>query len=88
MKLNLSILRRGVVRWEGLLVILIIVVAFANSQLSPYFLNTSNLLRTTSDFMEIGIMMLPMVFVIATGNIDLSIASTLALKQSKGQYCQ
>jgi len=82
MKLNLSILRRGVVRWEGLLVILIIVVAFANSQLSPYFLNTSNLLRTTSDFMEIGIMMLPMVFVIATGNIDLSIASTLGLSAS------
>jgi rhamnose transport system permease protein len=45
-------------------------------------LNGTNLLRTTSDFMELGIMMLPMVFIIITGNIDLSIASTLGLSAS------
>jgi rhamnose transport system permease protein len=75
-------LRRLAVRWEGLLVVLIVVVAFANSRLSPYFLDTTNLLRTTSDFMELGIMMLPMVFIIVTGNIDLSVASTLGLSAS------
>jgi rhamnose transport system permease protein len=32
--------------------------------------------------MEIGIMMLPMVFIIITGNIDLSVASTLGLSAS------
>ena len=69
-------------RWEWLLVALIAVVAFVNSRLSPFFLNGNNLLRTTSDFMEIGIMMLPMVFIIVTGNIDLSIASTLGLSAS------
>ncbi len=74
--------RRLAVRWEGLLVVLILVVAFANSRLSPYFLDTTNLLRTTSDFMELGIMVLPMVFIIVTGNIDLSIASTLGLSAS------
>ncbi len=74
--------RHLAVRWEGLLVVLILVVAFANSRLSPYFLDTTNLLRTTSDFMELGIMVLPMVFIIVTGNIDLSIASTLGLSAS------
>ncbi len=69
-------------RWEGLLVLLILVVAVVNSRLSPFFLNGTNLLRTTSDFMELGIMMLPMVFIIITGNIDLSIASTLGLSAS------
>src|SRR5690242_1062359 len=79
---NLSVLRRLFLRWEWLLVGLIIVVTAVNTQLSPYFLDTSNLLRTTSDFMEIGIMVLPMVFIIITGNIDLSIASTLGLSAS------
>ncbi len=82
MKPNSGSLRRLFVRWEWLLVGLIIVVTFVNSQLSPFFLNGSNLLRTTSDFMEIGIMVLPMVFIIITGNIDLSIASTLGLSAS------
>src|SRR5688500_15449154 len=74
--------RPQALRWEWLLVALIFVVSIVNSQLSPFFLNGNNLLRTTSDFMEIGIMMLPMVFIIITGNIDLSIASTLGLSAS------
>src|SRR5438270_10816284 len=69
-------------RWEWLLVVLIIAVSAFNTWRSPFFLNGSNLLRTTSDFMEIGIMMLPMAFIIVTGNIDLSIASTLGLSAS------
>src|SRR6476659_6742711 len=69
-------------RWEWLLVVLIVIVTIINTRLSPFFLNGTNLLRTTSDFMELGIMMLPMVFIIATGNIDLSIASTLGLSAS------
>lgn len=69
-------------RWEWLLVVLIVAVALINTRLSPFFLNSNNLLRTTSDFMELGIMMLPMVFIIVTGNIDLSIASTLGLSAS------
>src|SRR6476469_1453909 len=75
-------LRRVFVRWEWLLVLLILAVSAFNTWRSPYFLDTNNLLRTTSDFMEIGIMMLPMVFIIVTGNIDLSIASTLGLSAS------
>jgi rhamnose transport system permease protein len=69
-------------RWEWMLVGLILVVFVLNSVLSPYFLNAENLSRTSSDFMEIGLMMLPMVFIIITGNIDLSIASNLGMSAS------
>jgi rhamnose transport system permease protein len=69
-------------RWEWLLVLLILLVVLINSRLSPYFLNTNNLFRTSSDFMEMGYMMLPMTFIIITGNIDLSVASTLGMTAS------
>jgi len=66
-------------RWEWMLVGLILVVVALNSALSPYFLNALNLSRTSSDFMEMGIMMLAMVFIIITGGIDLSVASNLGM---------
>ena len=69
-------------RWEWLLVGLIFIVVIANTQLSPYFLDAHNLSRTSSDFMEIGLMMLPMVFIIITGNIDLSVASNMGMSAS------
>lgn len=69
-------------RWEWLLVALIVLVTVINTRQSPFFLNSTNLLRSSSDFLEIGIMMLPMVLIIITGNIDLSIASTLGLAAS------
>src|SRR5438105_13223538 len=82
MKQRSDSLRRTFLRWEWLLVVLILAVSAFNTWRSPFFLNGTNLLRTTSDFMELGIMMLPMVFIIITGNIDLSIASTLGLSAS------
>jgi len=69
-------------RWEWILVGLIVAVIVLNSRLSPYFLNVQNLSRTSSDFMEIGLMMLPMVFIIITGNIDLSVASNMGMSAS------
>jgi rhamnose transport system permease protein len=66
-------------RWEWILVGLILAVILLNSRLSPHFLNALNLSRTSSDFMEIGLMMLPMVFIIITGNIDLSVASNMGM---------
>lgn len=65
-----------------MLVGLIVIDIFINTRLSPYFLNTNNLSRTSSDFMEIGLMMLPMVFIIITGNIDLSVASNMGMSAS------
>ncbi len=69
-------------RWEWILVALVVAVILLNTRLSPYFLNALNLSRTSSDFMEIGIMMLPMVFIIITGNVDLSVASNMGMSAS------
>lgn len=66
-------------RWEWLLVALIAMVVALNTLLSPHFLQTKNLLRAASDFMELGLMMLPMVFIIISANIDLSVASMLGM---------
>ena len=69
-------------RWEWMLVALILLDVFINIRLSPFFLDARNLSRTSSDFMEIGLMMLPMVFIIITGNIDLSVASNMGMSAS------
>lgn len=69
-------------RWEWMLVALILLDIVVNTRLSPFFLDARNLSRTSSDFMEIGLMMLPMVFIIITGNIDLSVASNMGMSAS------
>lgn len=69
-------------RWEWMLSGLIILDVFINIRLSPFFLDARNLSRTSSDFMEIGLMLLPMVFIIITGNIDLSVASNMGMSAS------
>lgn len=66
-------------RWEWMLVALVLLAVVINTRLTPYFLNGANLSRTSVDFMEMGLMMLPMVFIIITGNIDLSVASNLGM---------
>ncbi len=80
--MNLRRALSGVLRWEWMLVGLIILDVFVNARLSPHFLDARNLSRTSSDFMEIGLMMLPMVFIIITGNIDLSVASNMGMSAS------
>lgn len=69
-------------RWEWFLVVLIMLVVVVNSQLSPYFLDVKNLFRASSDFIEIGLMVLPMALIIVTGNVDLAVASTLGMTAS------
>ncbi|MCX8024324.1 MAG: ABC transporter permease [Thermanaerothrix sp.] len=66
-------------RWEWMLIALILIVTLLNAKLSPFFLNAQNLSRTSSDFMEMGLMMLAMTYIIVTGNIDLSVASNLGM---------
>jgi rhamnose transport system permease protein len=69
-------------RWEWILVALIVIATIINASISPYFLNTRNLFDMTFNFMEKGLMALPMTFIIITGGIDLSVASTLAMSSN------
>lgn len=63
-----------------LVAVCLLVAAFVvGASLSPYFLDVPFLLDSTTLYVEAGIMALGMTFIIVSGNIDLSVASTLAL---------
>jgi rhamnose transport system permease protein len=70
-----SLLRRP----ETITVVLLIVAFVAGSMMSRNFLDLRFLLDATSLSMEVGLMALAMTLVIIAGQIDLSVASALAL---------
>ena len=65
--------------WEALLVIVFIVVFIINSFASPYFLNVWNLSDATFNFTEKAMIAFAMAMLIIAGEIDLSVASIIAL---------
>jgi len=66
-------------QWEWLLVLLILGIFVMNSNLSPYFLDSDNLRDATMGFLDKAFIVLPMVFIILLGDIDISVASIVAL---------
>jgi len=66
-------------QWEWVLVALIIIINIINTRLSPHYLSAKGLLDATMVFLDKGFIILPMVFVIILGDIDISVASTIAL---------
>ena len=77
-KKRLSI-RNLLTKWETILFIIFILVIIINSNLSPYFLDPINILDATFNFVEKSIIALPMIFIIICGDIDISVASIIAL---------
>ncbi|MDX2005528.1 MAG: ABC transporter permease [Meiothermus sp.] len=66
-------------RWELILALLLLGVMLVNSRLSPFFFDPFNLGDATFNFAEKGIMALAMALVILCRDIDLSVASIMAL---------
>jgi rhamnose transport system permease protein len=66
-------------KWEVLLVIIFIIMFIVFGNLNPKFLKPSNLLDQTGTFAEKAIVALPMIFIIMCGDIDISVASIIAL---------
>ncbi len=66
-------------KWEMLLGVIFIVMVFFFRGITPYFLDYFNLMNATFQFSEKAIMALPMIFIIMCGDIDISIASIIAL---------
>jgi rhamnose transport system permease protein len=66
-------------KWETVLVLILMVIVLINMTLSPYFLDVTNLLDTTFNFSEKAIIALLMTFVIVAGDIDISVGSIVAL---------
>ena len=66
-------------RWETILVGLLIAVIIGNTAISPYFLDIYNLSDATYNFSEKAIVALAMALLIITREIDLSVAAIIAL---------
>lgn len=68
-----------ITKWEVILSFLFVVVFVFFSNMTPYFLDRFNLMNATFQFSEKAIIALPMIFIIMCGDIDISIASIIAL---------
>ncbi|HDR7326247.1 autoinducer 2 import system permease LsrD [Bacillus cereus group sp. N18] len=68
-----------VYRWEGVLIVFLLIEFILFSFLNSDFFNVSNLLFSTNDFLFIAIAAIPMTFVIVTGGIDVSVGSIMGL---------
>ncbi|MCX5495229.1 ABC transporter permease [Kaistia dalseonensis] len=71
--------RRIFQRWETLLLVVAVLIFIFNAFASPYFLDPWSLSDATYNFTEKAIVALAMTFVIIAGDIDLSVASIIAL---------
>jgi rhamnose transport system permease protein len=59
--------------------VLLVIGFLVSITLSPYFLDARYLIMASTMYMEIGVSALAMTFIIIAGQIDLSVASTMAL---------
>lgn len=66
-------------QWEWMLVLIFIIINITNASITPYYLDPKKLLDATMTFLDKSFIVLPMVFVIILGEIDVSVGSTVAL---------
>lgn len=66
-------------QWEWMLVLIFIIINIINTFLTPYYLDPKQLLDATMTFLDKAFIVFPMVFVLILGDIDISVASTVAL---------
>ena len=74
-----SRLGRALRSWEAILLMVAMAVFVANAVSSPYFLNAWNLSDATFNFTEKAMIAFAMAMLIVAGEIDLSVASIIAL---------
>lgn len=77
---------RLVKSWETLLVAVALAIFLVNSVASPYFLDPWNLSDATFNFTEKAMIAFAMALVIISGEIDLSVASIIALTSTAMGY--
>jgi rhamnose transport system permease protein len=78
--------RRALGRWETLLVGLLLATAIAGQVISPEFLTTDSFTTGSLDFSEVALMALPLAMVVVAAEIDLSVASVLAVSSALMAY--
>ena len=72
-------LKRFFLQWEWMLVLMLILVNIFNISASPNYANVKGILNATRDFLDKAIVVFPMAFVLMLGEIDISVASIMAL---------
>lgn len=72
-------LKSAALSWQSLLLAVAVGIFIVNSLASPYFLSPWSLSDATFNFTEKAIIALAMALLIISGEIDLSVASTIAL---------
>ncbi len=70
---------RAVARWEVLLIVILVVLLWLGTRLSPVFLSAQNFSNLTVGEMEIAIIAVAMTLIIVAGEIDLSVESMAGL---------
>jgi rhamnose transport system permease protein len=78
---NQPVLQRAL-RWEAGLALVVVAIAVFGASTSPQFLTGSNFFYLGLSSGEIAIMTLPMTLIIISGEIDLSVASTLGMSSA------
>ncbi|MFN7025789.1 MAG: ABC transporter permease [Pseudorhizobium sp.] len=77
-----SPIKAAIVSWPTLLLCVAIILFIANAFASPYFLSPWSLSDATFNFTEKALIALPMALLIISGEIDLSVASIIALSST------
>lgn len=65
--------------WEAALIVLIVLAGAWSSTLSPYYLSLDQILFSSRQFIIPGLLALGLLLVVIPGEIDISVASTLAV---------
>jgi rhamnose transport system permease protein len=73
-------------RWETLILALIVVTCIVGQAISSQFLTADSFTTGSLDFSEVALMALPLALVVISAEIDLSIASVLALSSAVMAY--
>ncbi|OME87953.1 branched-chain amino acid ABC transporter permease [Paenibacillus sp. FSL A5-0031] len=71
--------KRFFLQWEWMLVVLFLAITVMNMNLSEFYWDYDNLRDATMGFLDKAFIVLPMVFIIILADIDISVASIVAL---------
>lgn len=70
---------RFFMKWETILFIILIAINVVNSVISPFYLSFNGLMDATLSFLDKSFIVFPMAMIILLGEIDISVAATVAL---------
>jgi rhamnose transport system permease protein len=83
----MSRIRAALARWEVFLLLVLILTFLAGSEVSKYFLTSSNISIALEGIAPMALLALPMTLIIITGEIDISVGSMVGLCASTMAVC-